>query len=345
MSNIILALYFGSKLAENIASDSAISNIFNYNTLIILLVVVFVVLIISIFVFLIIPRINKTPKKYYQRYLLVRKELEKIDELYAKRRLSFENYVYTQFHYAKEYEHLIEYLSQYPEYRVKLKTYKLNITKTKESIDLSILSEKERRNLDTTNYFITFLLPVAEYYRKDEIYQAILDEGYSKEISDGVVKGLEKHGINFNSKEMSENRKAVDLVDSLLDKKWRSEKTGVKEKITTPDKYYSSDSKKIESTDNVKEVSEVSQSNIFSNNVDSKGSLNTDTTINLSDLIKEKSDKLKLPNFLRDQALGKDPKDEKDTPLSINKILKSKNNSHSVSEINDIFKNIDKKLK
>lgn len=342
MNNIILDLYFGSKLAENIASDSNLSSIFNYNVLIILLVVMVVVLIISIFVFFIIPRINKTPKKYYQRYLIVRGELEKIDELYAKRKLSFENYAHTQFHYAKEYEHLIEYLCQFPEYKDKLKTYKLNIKKT-DSIDLASLSDKEKRNIDTTRYFIKFLLPVAEYYRKDEIYQAILDEGYSREISEGIISGLEKYGINFNSKEMSENRKAVDLVDSLLSNKSLSEKKDTKGKMAVPNKSNFSNIKEKDSKD--KDDSGDYQNNIFSNKEASKSNLNAPTTIDLSDLIKEKSDKLKFADFSSNQGPAKGYKNEKEVLISIKQILNSKNNPHSISEINDIFENIDKKLK
>ena len=143
MNKIILALYFGCNLAENVASDSKLYSIFTYNNLIIMLIVMFVILIISILVFLIIPKINKTPKKYYQRYLIVRKELDKIDELYARRKLSFENYAFTQFHYAKEYEHLIEYLSQFPEYKDKLKSYKLNYLRTQEQPE-NIYRKKKR---------------------------------------------------------------------------------------------------------------------------------------------------------------------------------------------------------
>lgn len=426
MGKIILDVYFGSKLAEELSSEANTATIFNSNNLFILSVIIFVTLVITIIVFLIIPKINKTPKKYYQRYLLVRKELERIDELYAKRKLSFENYAYTQFHYAKEYEHIIEYLSQFPEYKSKLKSYKLNLLKQREADKLPELSEKEIKDLETTNYFIKVLTPVAIYYRKEEIHQALLDEGYSKEISAGVIKGLEKADVDFNSKEITDNRKAIELVDVLLETKKEQHQTKPKDINQIKDKQMdlskpivAEKSKSIpmpEILDNLKytskkatkDTTEVNRPIVLDKSKRSsklkvidrpmalpkpivqdkplslpkpvviekpkdvskpvviekpKEAQKTEpkitnepkadsktiesTTIDLNELIKNKPEKPVFEELTTFSKYTSDnqPAKQKNVLTSIKSIFKSKDNSHSVSEINDIFKNIDKKLK
>lgn len=374
MNKIILALYFGSNLAENVASDSKLSSIFTYNNLIIMLIVMLVILIISLLVFLIIPKINKTPKKYYQRYLIVRKELDKIDELYARRKLSFENYAFTQFHYAKEYEHLIEYLSQFPEYKDKLKSYKLNYLRTQEQPEKH-LSEEEKKNAEIINYFIRVLGPVAPYYRKNEVYQAILDEKFSKVIAEGIIKGLEKIGVKFNSKEISENRKGIELVDKLLlDKqdKIKQKEQEQPKKYTMPDvidksiylsRKAAQEKEKQEKEKIVKPVEpekpkEVSKTekiepqieirdDFFESTTDSI-KVSEPTTISLKDLIKKESQK---PMFEKITTVSKYPEEsskpatKKGLFKSIKNIFKPKRKYHSVSEINDIFENIEKKLR
>lgn len=373
MKYILLAYYSGSKLAENIAFDSKLSAIFNINNLVIFLVVMIIVLTISIFVFLILPEINKTPKKYYQRYLKVREELEKIDKLYARRKLSFENYAFTQFHYAKEYEHLIDYLSQFPEYKDKLKSYKLNHLKTNTKTER--LSEEEKKNAEIINYFIRVLAPVAVYYRKNEVYQAILDEDFSKTIADGIINGLEKLEVKFNSKVLSENRKGIDLVDELIYKKQdknkqkKQEKTYEMPNVMDQSKYLSMKAKqeKDNATDtktpDIEKPKETPKAEIlepqpkeipddfFKSTADSKVGAEP-TNIALKDLIKKQPQNLNFENTVtyskfseKSQPSIEPPPAKKGLLSSIKNVFKSKKNTHSVSEINDIFDNIDKKLK
>lgn len=427
MNNIILDVYYGSQLAQSI-SDASSSSIFNQETFFIFLAIVIVIFIASIFVFLLIPKINRTPKKYYDRYLAVRKELERIDELYASRKLSFQNYAYTQFHYAKEYEHIIDYLSKFPEYKVKLKNYKLNTVKLRETEIETAPQKKENKEIEIIKYFIKVLTPVADYYRKDEIRQALLDERYSVEIADGVMKGLEKVGAEFNTKEITDNRKAIDLVDGLLENKINKKQEQIKQKeqvtpikpekpksYTMPEimdnsKYLSKkvapDNNQIIKSETIEKsknssrsvITDKSKSNyksviidkpialpkpaivdkpkalpkpaviekpkdipkpvivekpkiepqktVFESTTNSK-TIAESTTIELKDLIKNESKKPifeELTTFSK-YSEGDQSTNQKGVLSSIKSIFKTKDNSHSVSEINDIFKNIDKKLK
>lgn len=341
MKQIILDVYFGNQLVDNLAESDAFPKIFNLNTLIFLISFLFFILLLSVFIFIIMPKLSRTPKKYYERYLAVRQELEKIDQLYAKRKMPFAEYSFTQFHYAKEYEQIIDYLSGFPEYKSKLKNYKL-ITARSNTEPEKKLNDVEKKEQDTVNYFVRVLTPSAVYYKKAEIYQALLDEGYSKKISEKVVNKLDESGIEFGSKEQTQNRKAIELVDVLLE-----EKNKIKEasKSESP-KETGSPLSVIETPKIQTEEPKSPTPKVIFNNPNDVKILDAPTIIDLKDLDKSKNTK---QNFGEPVTYSKYDNykfvAEKKTFFgSIFGALKPQK-TPSVSEINDIFKNIEKKLK
>lgn len=320
MSGIILDVYFGSKLAQDLSKDTSFTNIFNLHNALYFIFFILIVFVLSVLFFYIIPKINRTPKKYYKRYLAVRKELEKIDELYAKRKLSFEDYVYTQFHYAKEYEHIINYLSKYPEYKILLKNYKLTVLRVNESSSGKDTSEQERKKAELINYFSNLLRPVVCYYKKSEVYQALLDENYAKDIAEGVVVTLDNSGVEFNSKELDKH-KHIDELDFLLESKRRKQD----KQITTP-------------KEQPKQTTEMSK--------ETKGLQKESTIIDLAELTKQKPAKNyfdELTTFSK--YPDKSPSKKEGLFSSIFSKGTPKGKKYSVSEINDVFSKIEKILK
>lgn len=330
MNNIILDIYFGSQLADNLSESDAYSKIFNINNMTLFVTFLFIILIITIFVFVILPKTSKNPKRYFERYLKVRQELERIDQLYARRKMSFKEYSFTQFHYAKEYEHIVEYLFQFPEYKSKLRNYKITATN-------SIKSEPNiKKGYNTADYFVRILEPVAVYYKKSEIYQALLDEGYSKEISETVVNKLEEQGTAFNTKEITEDRKSIELVDVLLE-----EKNKKKEKQLP----YSSLTA-VKNKSDKQEILIAPESKIILNNKNDIKITEAPTIIDLKDLDKSKSETPEFEEKITYSKYSEEKAENKKKGLfkSFSGIFKPQKNP-SISDINDIFKNIEEKLK
>ncbi len=316
MTGIILDIYFGGELAETLTSSSIIVKIFTLTNLIYFGVFIFLILGISILVFAILPRVLKTPEKYFKRYLLVREELERIDNLYSRKKMSYEDYSFAQFHYAKEYEQIIIYLSNFPEYKSKLQSYKLTAVKVREDQE-SKLSPEQIKNLETTNYFFDLLKPRAPYYQKGEIYQAILDEGYNKEIAKGIVDKLDASGVEFDSKEKEGERRVIDLVDTII----------AARQSMAPKKVIDNKSKPIETAKPLESAK---------------------TSMDLKDLAKPKTQE---PSFGENTTTFSKYSDyrlvktKKTFIESIKHIFKPKEKPHTISEINDIFKDIEKTIK
>ncbi|MFA5746144.1 MAG: hypothetical protein WCX82_03775 [archaeon] len=301
MNNIFLDVYLGSKLAESISSDTTISNLFTYNNLFylgIFLIGTFFIFFVSFFL---IPKLFRNPQNYFKRYIVIREEMANIDELYTRKKMSFEDYSFAQFHYAKEYEHIIVYLSKFPQYKEKLQSYKISVVKIRETEE-SKLNNTDKQQLSTINYYVDLLRNPAVFYQKKEIYQAFLDEGYIPDIAEKVVSKLEDMGVEFASQDKDENHKINDLVNSLL-------------------------------------ASKKSELNY-----------NFNTSINLKDL---STNKKTSPNFGETTTtfskLSKSKTENKDEkPLfwsTVKGIFKSKERPHTVTEINDIFKDIETTLK
>ena len=82
MNYIFLDVFFGSELAKSISSNSTISNIFTYSNLLYFGVFIVCFFFIAIFSFFVIPRLFRNPQDYFNRYIIVRSEMQKIDELY-----------------------------------------------------------------------------------------------------------------------------------------------------------------------------------------------------------------------------------------------------------------------
>jgi len=293
MNNLFLDVYFGSKLAETITSNSTIADIFTYNNIIYFVVFLIVILAISIFAFL-LPKALRTPEKSFKRYEAIRTEMENIDLLYSKKKISFEDYSFAQFHYAKEYEQLIIYLSKFEDYKPKLQSYKLTAVKIREN-EYQKADQVEKQNIDTINYLCDILKPQTIYYKKEEIYQALLDEGFSQKIADGVIRKLDNTKTDYAVSEKEETHKIQDLVNSLVSVKPKTEKEEA-----------------------------------------------TSISLNLEELPKTKKQTI---DDSKVKYLNYDTENKKSFFESLKDLFKPKEKTHTISEINDIFKDIERNLK
>jgi hypothetical protein len=302
----ILDLYYGDHLinAASKAQTSFFSGLFSSGYIYIIGIFLFFY-IFFIITFFIRPLMKKNPLKYYKRYLEIREEMEKIDELYNKKKITFPDYSYAQFNYAKEYEMIIVFLSKFPEYKQRLESYQLKGSQVKVKQE-SFEEKKDQVRLNQINFLTDLLLPKAKYYTEEEIEQAILDEGFNKEISYFVVNKLKRQGIEFGSEKLDKTNKVVDLVNKIFPTK---------------------------ETEEGDLLGQTNESIDLKKTVYSKPANNSNyvNQIDFSD-----SD-----NFNKDQEKNKESIFE-----NLKNLLKPapKKKEHSISEINDIFKDIEKSL-
>ncbi len=210
--SIILDVYFGEKLLENQESYHLFSQLFTSNTLFyFILVFAFFYFLFIIYIF-IIPLYKKDPSKCFERYLKVRDHLKRIDELYNKKEIDYEDYVFAQFNYAKEYEQIIKFLSNFKEYKAKLKSYK--ITSSSDSV---VSENKFKSKFDQTiDFLYDLLLPQTKYYSKNELKQAILDENYSLDIAEKVIFKMNQNQVLFCVKNKVKTPKIANFINSLI---------------------------------------------------------------------------------------------------------------------------------
>jgi hypothetical protein len=105
MDKIFLDVYFGQQIAENTINQSWLQTLNEFSTYIFLFL--FFILIMFLVAYL-MPVLFRNPKSYFKRYKIIREEMSKIDQLYSKKEISFEEYSFAQFNYAKEYENIVQ---------------------------------------------------------------------------------------------------------------------------------------------------------------------------------------------------------------------------------------------
>lgn len=301
----ILDLYYGDHLintASN-AQTSFFSGLFSSGYIYIIGVFLFFY-IFFIITFFIRPLMKKNPLKYYNRYLEIREEMEKIDALYNQKKITFPDYSYAQFNYAKEYEALVVFLSKFPEYKQRLQSYKLDGPEVNLKKNTSE-EKKDQVRLNQINFLTDLLLPKAKYYREEEVEQAILDEGFSKEVSYLVVNKLKRQGLEFGSEKLEKTNKVIDLVNKIFPTK-------------EPD---------LQNTPNQTNEYIDLKKTVYSKPVNNSNYVNQ---IDFSD-----SDNFKNQNENKESIFE-----------NLKNLLKPapKKKEHSISEINDIFKDIEKSL-
>lgn len=301
----ILDLYYGDHLINAVsnAQTGFFSGLFSSGYIYIIGVFLFLLFLV-ILTFFILPFIKKNPLKYYKRYLEIREEMGKIDELYNQKKITFPDYSYAQFNYAKEYEALVVFLSKFPEYKQRLQSYKLDGPE----VNIKKNTSEEKRDqirLNQINFLTDLLLPKAKYYKEEEVEQAILDEGFSKEVSYFVVNKLKRQGVEFGSEKLEKTNKVIDLVNKIFPTK-------------DPD---------LQKTPNQTNEYIDLKKTVYSKPVNNS---NYVAQIDFSD-----SDNFKDQNEKKESIFE-----------NLKNLLKPapKKKEHSISEINDIFKDIEKSL-
>ncbi len=216
---MILNVYFGEQLLEKTAEFSLFIKSISSSAFFYFLLVFLIFFFICLYLFVIKPLFFKqSPEKAYKKYLYLREEMEKIDALYLQRDINFEDYVFAQFNYAKEYEQVIVLLSKYPEYKSKIKSYKIAHVKKQEEEEQKLSKEEVffRRNV---NLLYNVLKPYTKYYSEEEIRQGVLDEGYDNKIADAIVSLFKKENIVFGSEVIKKENKFVNLINKLFGSK------------------------------------------------------------------------------------------------------------------------------
>jgi len=296
MDAAFLDVYFGQQIADSTITHSWLEMFKNFSPYF------FAFIIILLFTFLLVyllPLISRNPKSYYRRYKDIREEMYKIDELYSKKEISFEEYSFAQFNYAKEYENIVFFLSKYPEYKEKLQSYKIKETANREK-EYNKIGEKDKiEKLNLADFLYDLLRSHAKYYTVGEIEQAILDEGFTNEIATLVINKMQKNKVNFASETKIEQNKVVNIINSLLSKNYE--------------------------------------------NAPKKGEA---SSVDLIDLTKKRKNTFIEEKVTYEKYPTKIKEEKKETVLSsIKNLFKSKPKVHTVSEINDVFADIEKRLK
>ena len=235
----------------------------------------------------------KNPETYFERYKVIREEIAKVDSLYLKKELSFEEYTFALFNYAKEYEIIVSFLSKYPEYKSKLQSYVIKGVSQESNI-----RSPDRKKQDTVDYLFDLLRAQKKYYSRSEIRQALLDEGFERNITELVLTKLDNYTVGYESDIKEDKSKIIDMINSLLSKQEKPE---------------------------IRKEAE---------------------NIDLSDLSKKKKSVFDNEPITFEKYPTKIKEEKKETVLSsIKNLFKSKPKVHTVSEINDVFADIEKRLK
>jgi hypothetical protein len=212
---MILNIFYGEQLVNSSGMtsffDSIFSSVFFY-----FLIILGIFLIFFLYLFLIKPILfKKNPDKIFKRYLLLREDMQRIDELFIRKQINFEDYVFAQFNNAKEYEQIIFVLSKFPEYKSKVKSYTIAYSKEQEQEEKKY-SEEDRLFLKNVNWLYETLYPHTKYYTKDEIRQGILDEGYDVKIANTVLSKFEKDQVSFSTEIYYPQKKAATFINKLF---------------------------------------------------------------------------------------------------------------------------------
>lgn len=292
MDAIVLDVYFVQQ-ATGETSISSLFDILNNPVLIYVFLIIFGVILLFFLIFFIMSKF-KNPASYYERYKVIREEIAKVDDLYLKKKLSFEDYTFALFNYAKEYELIVSFLSKYPEYKPKLQSYTLKSVFPKENYT----NTEEKKKQERIFFFADLLRPHIKYYSRTEIEQALLDEGFTRDIAILILNKLDTFNLKYGTESKAERNAVVNIINSLLSKQEK------------PELY--------------------------------KGT----SSFDLSDLSKKKKNVFDNEPVTFEKYPVKAKIEEKKTFLSsITGIFKTKEKEHSVSEINDVFADIERRLK
>ena len=294
MKPIFLDVYFAQQFAENAGntSISAIFDVFTKSNLVYIIVIIFGLILVFFLIFYLFSKF-KNPETYFERYKVIREEIAKVDSLYLKKELSFEEYTFALFNYAKEYEIIVSFLSKYPEYKSKLQSYVIKGVPQESNI-----RSPDRKKQDTVDYLFDLLRAQKRYYSRSEIRQALLDECFERNITELVLTKLDNYTGGYESDIKEDKSKIIDMINSLLSKQEKPE---------------------------IRKESE---------------------NIDLSDLSKKKKSVFDNEPITFEKYPTKIKEEKKETVLSsIKNLFKSKPKVHTVSEINDVFADIEKRLK
>jgi hypothetical protein len=312
---MILNIYYGEQLLEKSGAVGFLDGMFTS-------VVFFIILIFGIFgiifvyLFLIKPLVfKKNPEKIYNQYLLLRDEMEKIDTLYVKNQINFEDYVFAQFNNAKEYEQIIFLLSKFPQYKSKIKSYTIAYTKNQKEEETN--SKEDIIFIKNVNWLYEILYPHTKYYTQDEIYQGILDQGYNQEIAQTVISKYLKDGVSFSSQIYYPEKKTAKFINKLFG-------------YHTPTEENSSHTEK---NINMKNDSEKTVSNISPDDKIDISLLNNKQKT----FFDEDSEDIQKFKFVEEKE-----KERRKSLLS--KIFNKKKGPATVDQINSIFKDIQKHI-
>jgi hypothetical protein len=318
---MFLDIYFGEQLINSSANNSSFLEAFTGSILIYILVVFLFFYLIFLLFFFIKPLISKDPKKYYKKYLEIRGEMQRIDDLYQNKKINFEDYTYAQFNYAKEYEQIINYLCKFPEYKQKLKSYKLAYNKNREKREKELNKHTDKNDfVQKVNFLVGTLLSETKDYTVEEIKQAILDEGFNKDIANQVIVELKHEGAKFAAHIVNKNKKPSKFINFI-------------NKLFKTEDYYKNLKNKDHSI-------EESKKQISSYDKDQT------TSIDIKSTIRSKDNNQNKPNFIAQGVtnFSKYNKVKKKDKSLLSKIFKN-NRKPKVEEIKDIFDSIDSSLK
>lgn len=296
-----------------------------YNTIPIEYVYVFIIAIFILILFLlfifIFSLFKRSPEKLFRRYLFLRGEMKKIDDLYSKKELLYTEYLSMQFINLQEFYDIIKKLKDNPVYKPKLQNYSVKYVKDEKYTSPTVPKPEKQMPLtkeDTDkkqiDKLVEILKPKANLYTKEDIYGVLLSEGFDKEIIDPVIKSLADQEVVFSKTNSSvENKQKLSLsIDNFFQ--------GTREVKPTKTSYSIFDKKE-------------EKHGLFEDDFKNKNiNFNKIDAVDYK-LKKEKEEIVEKPNLWgKITSVFKKKKEEK-------------KEIHSVDEIDNIFKNIENELK
>ena len=360
MYQILLEFYSGDSLISEPVKQSIIDTI-PQNTLFYILLALLLMYFAYVLFFFIMPLTKKNPVELFNQYKEIRKKVEDVDELYSNKKLSYADYVSPQFESAKEYERIIALLVKYPEYKTKIASYNLVAATSKEIVgDAKIqkqinVTERERQKKIEALY--TLLLPKAKYYTEDEIRLAIKDEDFSRDIAIAVIDKIKDTGVVFGSQVELKTNRVAEFINTLfasksntvdIDKELveRNKRRLIAEKMDDKKALAIENAKK--KLSQVKDVSVTKPPIVTTTSPKPKGEI-----IDIKEVVessKERSNQLEpIIDFYKIEERRSVAKKKKGGIVAAIRVLFHGNQQekeiHSVDEINDIFKEIDKSLR
>lgn len=209
MDGIVLDVYFVQQTTGD-TSIASLLDILNNPLLIYIFITVIGVLLLFFVLFYILSKF-KNPQSCFERYKIIREEMAKIDDLYQKKKLSFEEYTFALFNYAKEYEVLVSFLSKYPNYKSSLKNYTPSVIP---KYDYNNVEEKKKQ--DNVFYFSDLLRPYIKYYSRMELERALLDEGFTKDYVVLILNKLDSFNLKYGTESRTDKLTVINMINSLL---------------------------------------------------------------------------------------------------------------------------------